>query len=297
MNQTKRALVLSGGGARGAYQAGVFRCLEEKKWKPDIICGTSVGAINACAIGSGLLSHELINLWLDLDKKKVMRYSIKNALRELFRSEYAPLADTEPLSRLIRKKLNFNNLNESEIKVVISAVNILTSELRFFENPNIHIEHILASSAIPLFFPWQMIDGAPYWDGGVMANTPILPAITRGAEEILVILLSPVGGNVLMQAPHNKAEALERLYELYLLGSYKNVEQGIEFQKELTRPKTPIESLLGYFTNEFKNVNIRVIAPKEMLGLGSFLNFSRDQAETLIERGYKDALDHFSQTS
>ncbi len=291
----KKALVLSGGGARGAYQAGVYRCLEEMKWSPDIICGTSVGAINACAMGSGLNSQELINLWLDLDEKKVMKYSFKNTIRELFRKAYAPLADTAPLHHLIREKLNFKTLNESQVKVVISAVNILTSELRFFENPDLKIEHILASSAIPLFFPWQMIEGAPYWDGGVMANTPILPAITRGAEEILVILLSPVGADVMMQPPTNKTEALERLYELYLLGSYKNIEQGIEFQKEMSRPKSPIEHFLGYFTQQFQNVNIRVIAPKEMLGLGSFLNFTREQAETLIVRGYKDALIHFQE--
>ncbi len=291
----KRALVLSGGGARGAYQAGVFRCLEEMKWKPEIICGTSVGAINACAMGSGLNSQELINLWLDLDEKKVMKYSFKNTIRELFRRAYAPLADTSPLHHLIRDKLNFPKLNASEVKVVISAVNILNAELRFFENPNLKIEHILASSAIPLFFPWQMIEGAPYWDGGVMANTPILPAITRGGDEILVILLSPVGADVKMLAPTNKAEALERLYELYLLGSYKNIEQGIEFQKELSRPKSPIEHLIGYFTREYKDLNIRVIAPKEMLGLGSFLNFNREQAESLILRGYQDAVAHFQE--
>jgi NTE family protein len=291
----KKALVLSGGGARGAYQAGVFRCLEEQKWIPDIICGTSVGAINACAIGSGLNSQELINLWLDLDQKKVMRYSFKDTIRGIFRKAYGPLVDTAPLRHLIQQKLNFKNLNEGETKVVISAINILTAELRFFENPDIRVEHILASSAIPMFFPWQMIEGEPYWDGGVMANTPILPAITRGAEEILVILLSPVGADVMMQAPHNKSEALERLYELYLLGSYKNIEHGIEFQKELSRPKSTIEQLVGYFKNQFQNVNIRVIAPKEMLGLGSFLNFTREQAEKLIARGYKDAVSHFQE--
>jgi len=291
----KKALVLSGGGARGAYQAGVYRCLEEMKWVPDIICGTSVGAINASAIGSGLNSQELINLWLDLDQKKVMKYSFKNAIRQVFKSSFAPIADTAPLHHLIREKLDFNKLNASEINVVISAVNILTAELRFFENPNLKTEHILASSAIPLFFPWQMIEGEPYWDGGVMANTPILPAIIRGAEEILVILLSPVGADVFMQAPTNRAEALERLYELYLLGSYKSIEQGIEFHRELNRPKSAVEHLLSYFKQEYQDVNIRVIAPKVMLGLGSFLNFSREQAETLIGKGYRDALNHFQE--
>ncbi len=80
----KKALVLSGGGARGAYQAGVVKYLEEIQWKPDIICGTSVGAINASAIGSGMDSKKLIELWLNLDKKKIMRYSIWNTIKGLF---------------------------------------------------------------------------------------------------------------------------------------------------------------------------------------------------------------------
>ncbi|BDA80785.1 alpha/beta hydrolase [Leptospira kobayashii] len=290
----KKALILSGGGARGSYQAGVWRYLEEVGWKPDIICGTSVGAINACAIGSGMNSKLLTDLWLNLDKEKVMRYSWKNTAKELFKKKYAPLADTAPLRKLIEEELDLSALNDSEMKVVISAVNILTSELRFFENPEIKIEHILASSAIPLFFPWQMVDGEPHWDGGIMANTPILPAITRGATEIIVVLLSPVGGSQTMEAPGTKDEALERLYELYLLGSYRNIEQGIEYQKEVTKQMSPIEAFLLSFRNRLGDTKIRVIAPKELLGLGSFLNFTREQAELLTEKGYKDAKEHFT---
>ncbi|GBF49344.1 alpha/beta hydrolase [Leptospira ryugenii] len=288
-------MVLSGGGARGAYQAGVFRALEERKWKPDIICGTSVGAINACAIGSGMKSQELINLWLDLNQGKVMRYSLNRIFTELFRKSYAPLADTTPLRKLLEQKLDFTKLNHSEIRVIISAVNILSAELEFFRNPDLKKEHILASSAIPLFFPWSLVNGTPYWDGGVMANTPILPAITEGAEEILVILLSPVGRDTRMLLPKNKTEALERLYELYLLGSYKNIEQGIEFQKELSQPKSAIEYFLRSFQIKFENIKIKTIAPREFLGLGSFLNFKKEQARDLIARGYQDASDFFVQ--
>ncbi|TGN19313.1 patatin-like phospholipase family protein [Leptospira idonii] len=289
----KKALVLSGGGARGSYQAGVWRYLEEIGWKPDIICGTSVGAINASAIGSGIPGKELTELWLDLDREKVMLYSWKNAIKELFRKKYAPLASTAPLRELILEKLNLDALNRSETKVVLSAVNILTAELKFFENPDIRVEHILASSAIPLFFPWQMIEGEPYWDGGVMANTPILPAVTRGAEELIVVLLSPVGGSVQMKVPKNKDEALERLYELYLLGSYRNIEQGIEFQKEKSKHLSPVETFLLHFRGLIGDTKIHVIAPKELLGLGSFLNFTREQAEVLIEQGYEDAKEYF----
>ncbi|MDF3818701.1 patatin-like phospholipase family protein [Leptospira sp. 96542] len=284
----KRALVLSGGGARGAYQAGVMRYLEEINWKPDIICGTSVGAINACAIGSGMSSKELTNLWLQLTKRNIMKYSFWNMIRGIFSRKYIPLVNTEPLKKLIQEKLSFQRLNESKTQVIISAVNILTSELKFFENPNLRIEHILASSAIPMVFPWQLIDGEPYWDGGVMANTPILPALTHEASEILVVLLSPVGGQVVLNAPTTKDEAIERLFELYLLGSYKSIEQGLEYRKSVMDGLTPIENFLISLRTEFKRTKITVVAPKQMLGFGSILNFSKNQASDLLENGYAD---------
>ncbi|PJZ82688.1 patatin-like phospholipase family protein [Leptospira meyeri] len=290
----KRALVLSGGGARGAYQAGVLRYLEEIHWKPDIICGTSVGAINACAIGSGMNSSRLSELWLKLNQKNIMRYSIWNMLKGLFRKKYYPLVETYPLKKFIHENLDFAKLNESKTKVIISAVNILSSELKFFENPKLQIEHILASSAIPMIFPWQIIDGEPYWDGGVMANTPILPALTHEASEIVVVLLSPVGGMRVMDAPKTKDEALERLFELYLLGSYRSVEQGLEYRKAVMKGLTPIENFLLGLRTEFKNAKISVIAPKQMLGLVSILNFKKDQAELLLKQGYDDAKDFFT---
>ncbi|MGV3668057.1 MAG: patatin-like phospholipase family protein [Leptospira bouyouniensis] len=293
----KKALVLSGGGARGAYQAGVLRYLEEINWKPDIICGTSVGAINACAIGSGMNSEKLSELWLKLNQKHIMRYSIWNMIKGLFRRKYYPLVETYPLKKFIHEHLDFSALNLSQTKVIISAVNILTSELRFFENPSLRIEHLLASSAIPMIFPWQMIDGEPYWDGGVMANTPILPALTHEASDIVVVLLSPVGSNKIMETPETKDEALERLFELYLLGSYKSVEQGLEYRKSVMDGLTSVENFFLSLRTQFTKAKISVIAPKQMLGLGSILNFKKEQAEKLLTQGYDDARDFFQSKS
>lgn len=293
----KKALVLSGGGARGAYQAGVLRYLEEIGWKPDIISGTSVGAINACAIGSGMDSQKLTELWLQLNQKHIMRYSIWNMLKGLFRRKYYPLVETYPLRKFIHEHLDFTRLNQTQTKVIISAVNILSSELRFFENPNLKIEHILASSAIPMIFPWQMIDGEPYWDGGVMANTPILPALTHEASEIVVVLLSPVGSSTIMETPVTKDEALERLFELYLLGSYRSVEQGLEYRKSVMNGLTSIENFFLNLRTQFTKTKISVIAPKQMLGLGSILNFKKEQAERLVTQGYVDAKEFFETKS
>jgi len=65
----KKALILSGGGARGAFQIGVWQYLQDKGWDPDMICGTSVGAINAVAIGSGMPLAKLLDIWKTLNGK------------------------------------------------------------------------------------------------------------------------------------------------------------------------------------------------------------------------------------
>ncbi|MEH6637551.1 MAG: patatin-like phospholipase family protein, partial [Halioglobus sp.] len=71
----KRALILSGGGGRGAYQVGVWRRLQEIGWQPDIVCGTSIGAINGALIGSGWDARRLEAFWESLDRKRAFRVS------------------------------------------------------------------------------------------------------------------------------------------------------------------------------------------------------------------------------
>ena len=81
----KKALILSGGGARGAFQVGVWKYLREINWTPDLICGTSIGAINAAAIGSGMSVERLANLWRTHNRSEIYRIKtlrfLKSALR------------------------------------------------------------------------------------------------------------------------------------------------------------------------------------------------------------------------
>jgi NTE family protein len=282
----KKALVLSGGGARGAYQAGVYKYLTEKNFVPDIICGTSVGAINATAIGCGLNEGEIISLWKSIDVKKVMNYSIWNNIKSIIFGRFAPMLDTSPLKSLLKRELNFENLRKSETEIYISAVNIRTSELVYFSNEVISIEHVMASSAIPIVFPWQIIQNEAYWDGGLMANTPISPAIDAGAKDIIVVLLSPVG-KINLDLPKNRKEALERMLEFTLISSYHAVRSTMSYEEEAVVN----ENFLSFFDYLIlnKKVRIRTISPKNFLGIRSILNFNQIQSDNLIEMGYEDA--------
>ena len=282
----KKALILSGGGARGAYQAGVYKYLSEQKFVPDVICGTSVGALNATALGCGFSPEKLIELWRSIETGNVMRYSIWQNITDIFLRRFSPMVDTTPMKRLLARELDFQKLRNSQAKIFISAVNISNSELVYFSNEEIGIQHLMASSAIPVVFPWQYVNGQPYWDGGLMANTPIAPAIDEEAKDIIVVLLSPVG-KVQMDLPKSRKEALERVFEMTLIASYQAIRNNMDFT-EVQNDTTSFISFFDYLIHS-KNIKIRAVSPKNFLGLRSILNFSHLQADSLIEMGYNDA--------
>jgi NTE family protein len=266
----KRALVLAGGGARGSFQAGVWKYLTQIGWKPDIICGTSIGAVNAAAIGSGMDTKTLIHLWTTYNRRRMYRLNLLQFAAYLFsKRAIKPLLDTKPLQKVLHDNLDFTALKKSKTKIIITAVNMLTGHPEFFNQSQIQLEHILASSAMPLLFPWQEINGEPYWDGGVMVNTPIAPALDFGADEIIVVLLSPVSHKKLAQ-PDTVLKAGEHLFEHLLAGSYQANLMNSKVQDNL-RPK------------------IITLAPSKMLGFKSLLNFSKAQANQLVEEGYNTA--------
>jgi len=286
----KRALILAGGGSRGAFQIGVWKYLTQRNWTPDIICGTSVGAINAAGIGSGLDAPSLARLWTTYNRRRLYRLNLIPFL-SYFLSGRAlkPLLDTSSMQSMVADHVDFNHLKNSRTKVVISTVNVLTSQPCFFDNSEIRLEHILASSAMPILFPWQYIDGVPHWDGGTMANIPLQPALDYGADEIIIALLSPIG-HTPQVFPGNVRTALEIVFEQFLGGSYQStlMTSGVE---DRPLPPPQIKYTRKYTSRESHNnqPNIIVLAPGKMLGFKSLLNFSTSQAKRLIDEGYKTA--------
>jgi len=282
-----KALILSGGGARGAYQVGVWKYLQELGWHPDLICGTSVGALNATAIGCDMNLEELISLWKTIEHDRVYKLSLwRQLVHVLTRRGYAPFMDTEPLKNHLLEKLDIAKLRRSPIDIIITAVNILKSQLKFFSNRVLDIEHVMASSAIPILFPWQYIDGEPYWDGGIMANTPILPALERGCKEIIVVLLSPVGGSRLA-VPGSRRQAIERVFEMSLIGSYESFMAHLSYEFKLRASQSLMQKIIRR-TLTLGDTKIATVAPGQMLGFQSILNFSARQADMLIHEGYID---------
>jgi NTE family protein len=224
-----------GGGARGAYQAGVLERLAQAlpELEFSIVTGVSAGAINAAYLCNSLqrfqgASRELSALWAGLDTQQVVRDAPLELLANVARwssqlmsgggrawSEARGLLDTAPLRALLRRGLagprgELSGVADNLAAGRLSALAITTTDYgdghaitfvqqapghsaawtrpqRIGLNATIGIDHVLASSAIPLLFPAVQIDGSWHGDGSVRDTAPLSPALHLGAERILVI--------------------------------------------------------------------------------------------------------------
>ncbi len=203
--ENKRILVLSGGGGRGAYHVGVLEYLEEVGWQPDVIVGSSVGAVNAAALGSGVSVRGLKSRWLDLETEDVQKMRADDVIFDNVIRRRDHIIDLSPWpetlsgrARKWRDRAWFNeeviNRPDAPYEVHVTAVNADTAQLEFFSNRDpggLRLEHILASFSIPLWYGSTEIDGTPYWDGGTIANTPFRRALHMGGTEIVVATMVP----------------------------------------------------------------------------------------------------------
>jgi NTE family protein len=223
------AAVLSGGGARGAYQVGVLKWIAQQH--PDlrlpILTGVSAGAINAAFLaGRPEPLPEAMDLlaamWGELSTEEILRADVISLLGNAFKvvmnlgsggAKLAPqvrgLVDTSPLERTLERALNpagiADNISRGRLTAVaVSATSYGTGRTVTFVQAaagipmwersrrhsvatNVGVDHVMASSAIPLFFPAQSVDGEWYGDGSLRQGSPLAPAVFLGAERILVV--------------------------------------------------------------------------------------------------------------
>lgn len=200
-------LILQGGGALGAYQAGVYQALEERGYTPEWVIGTSIGAVNAALIAGNPPGERLTALrgfWgeissIDLETllpsalRHQQLFGFLNALRvelmgepnmftprilpsvEGCSAETASIYDTRPLRRTLEKYIDFDHLNTGDVQLSVGAASVTRGELVYFDNTSegIGSAHILASCSLPPGFPATRIDDDVFWDGGVCSNTPL----------------------------------------------------------------------------------------------------------------------------
>jgi NTE family protein len=202
-------LVLQGGGALGAYQAGVYEGLAEAGIVPDWIAGVSIGAINAALIAGNPPNRRLERLREFWDRVSSIAPFVPsdsfNRFRPMlnflsattaamlgvpgfFKPRMLPpffasdgshgalsLYDTAPLETTLQGLVDFDLINRRNVRLSLGAVNIKTGNSVYFDNQQVPIlpDHVRASGSLPPGFPPVEIEGESYWDGGIVSNTPL----------------------------------------------------------------------------------------------------------------------------
>lgn len=203
------ALVLQGGGALGAYQAGVYQALHEAGVEPDFVTGVSIGAINAAIIAGNEKDKRLDRLkefWERITDRKVWNYTpdgdyfrqMRNATSAFLTlmngqpgffsprvqnpwfsqpgaSTATSFYDNAPLRETLNELVDFSLINSGEMRLAVGAVNVLNGNFIYFDtaNEDVEAEHVMASGALPPALPMMKIGTDHFWDGGIVSNTPL----------------------------------------------------------------------------------------------------------------------------
>ena len=202
-------LVLQGGGALGAYQAGVFESLGKVYREPSWVAGISIGAINAAIIAGNpaqervaklrefwnLVSSSLVAPPLpaasaareglnEASASQVMLFGVPGFFTPRFPPapfqprgtlEAISYYDTSPLKSTLERLVDFDRINAGTVRFSVGAVNVRTGNFEYFDSTRhtIDARHVMASGALPPGFAPVEIDGEHYWDGGLVSNTPL----------------------------------------------------------------------------------------------------------------------------
>ncbi|KTD46695.1 alpha-beta hydrolase family transporter esterase [Legionella rubrilucens] len=356
----KKALYLAGGGARGAYQAGVLQAISTilgvKKIPFEVISGVSVGSINAAILAENATDFpaavdKLVGLWGEIRCSQIYNASNYELSKSVFRNlshmiikqrQSGYLLNTLPLHDFINSNVDFEAIerhiidNHIETLEVISncyethqTVSFYQHNDAFFEDwnyprhmserTNLRMEHILASGALPLFFPTVKINGLHYGDGSMGLVSPLRGAIRCQVEKILIL-----GTRQLPEATnteklrngdigfaHILGGMLNGLFldnldrDIELVNRMNDIARMISLWKKRRSPWRPIETLhlrpsidmAAIAQEQYKNMPallrflLNTLGAKSHSGdLLSFLLFEKEFTQELIQLGYDDTI-------
>ena len=244
LSQATKALVLQGGGALGAYQAGAVEVMHAQYQQLDWVAGVSIGAINGALIAGNPPERRVAALrefWRTVssapgqlvprwggDEQLLAQASAGSAVVFGIPGLFAPMPsplwlfgfnapmvgvyNTEPMRDTLLRLVDFDLINRGDVRFSVGAVNVRTGNSIYFDNRQQAIgpEHIMASAALPPGFPAVHIDGEDYWDGGVVSNTPLQHVLDNQPRDTPLVVMQIDLFSAQGQLPTTMGEVIAR---------------------------------------------------------------------------------------
>ena len=269
------ALVFSGGGAKGAYEAGVALGLLTRGVPIRLVAGSSAGALNAAMVADGRVD-KLDELWRGVTREQVyaFRPSILFAgllpgwLTLLTLDHAGSLFDARPLRALSERALDFDRVRASEVRLVVVTTDLERREKRLFDNRTVSVDALMAAAAVPGAFPPVEIDGALLVDGGLTARAPVLEALEAGIPLGRVIVVMSYASGERGERATTMRRVLEEAFEMAMI-------HQIRRDTELARLRYP-------------HVDVALLTPSAPLALRP-LDFAPAALAAALELGRADA--------
>lgn len=279
----KKALVLPGGGGRGAYQVGVAKALLQRGIKFDFAFGTSIGGLNATLIAQNNIER-LEELWCTLRPKDVYKLPSAQLIGDMVMGHKLGLLDTSPMEALLKREIDLQKLKMSATKVGLFTTDLCSLSTRCITTDDLMstgelVDALMATAAVPIAFPPRHLNGKGLWvDGGLVKNTPLQAAIDRGATEIFMVLLHP---ETIDACPVNIFQVLSRCLDIVLDASARKEIELFNLYNSLIEQGA--EEAEGR-----RKINIHVFQPRKPVDT-TLLEIAPERSRDLIRQGYEDA--------
>ncbi|MFG1225625.1 FAD-dependent oxidoreductase [Xanthobacter wiegelii] len=298
---TQTALILQGGGALGAFECGVVKALEEEGIFPDIVAGVSIGALNGAVIAGNPrhAAQALEAFWADLAvttpnvpfpelrraaaATRILTLGVPNFFTPRWglppygpadwAANWTSCYDTTPMKALLAKYVDFAALKDSPVRLLVSAVNVMTATLDVFDSyvDDLTPDHVLASGSLPPGFPWTMVDGKAYWDGGIISNSPLDLVIDRcGPDGKRVFVVDLFSGERAL--PTNMLEVLARRDEIVYA---ERVLSDLRHRETVEAYRRLIDHILAQLEPEESGRIQRIPAYIQLMGDGAATTITR----------------------
>lgn len=280
-----RALVLSGGAVKGAYQVGVLKkWMFEEGLDYDIMCGVSVGALNVSGLAQVPLGHpqtsfsRMMKIWTNINNSTVYKdWPVFGKVAALWKPSFL---NSQPLIDYVHANLNVDAVKKSGRIIRVGAVCLDTGEHRFGTEKDDNLaDWVLASSSYPIFLNPIQIEGKIWSDGGIASITPLGEAIRLGATEIDVVMCSDPDTTDTW-GTKNPSAIPDMIIRLIDLQSDQILRSDLQM--------VGIKNDLAELNPKYKHIKIRLVKPSVSLTNNS-LDFNPESIKKMIEIGYADS--------